>query len=95
MKFKSPHIYKPNFIDLGVFDYTDVNKVLHQYDLYILVGDKEHLIHLGARYGNAPEDYLSGSADYYKGNWHFIGSLPLMVAAARYFANHHYNRRQT
>ena len=94
-KFDNPYSDMPGFVDLGQHIYSTRrgNKTrIHQYDLYALVGTKH--INFGARYSNELPGYISGSADLQKdGKWHILGATSeIALAAARYFANHHYSK---
>ena len=82
-----------NFIDLGQYDVGRGHGGVDRYDLYALPyhGEQKHTIDFGARYGPAGEHYLSGAAywDNNRQEWDIMGGQEILMAAARYFANHH------
>jgi hypothetical protein len=87
------------FIDLGTADYGDWTngKCKNVYrDLYAIThleGERNRqYIDFGCKWSDEPGDYSSGSADKCNGydEWVIIGSDDIALAAARYFANHHY-----
>lgn len=91
-KFENPWADTEGFIDLGYLAYQAEDGD-HYYELYALVNRSEPFgsrnIDFGARYGDEGSFYLSGSA-YLTKSWEIVSaSAPILLAMARYFANHH------
>jgi len=82
-----------HFVDLGSYSITDATSlrvVTTNYDLYALV-QPNGTIDFGAKYGANDEQYESGMAHKKQnGKWKFYVNRATAIAAARYFANHHY-----
>jgi len=88
--FTNPWADDARFIDLGEYKFQDAEGVPHFYELYALTGTSKKTISFGARYADEPQAYMSGSADRIKDTWEFtMGGSPLLMAAARFFANHY------
>lgn len=90
-RFTNPWADSDQFIPLGSYDYTIVHEresIHRRYDLYALYNPGANKVSFGARYGNQPEQYLSGAAHCGKdGRWEIYGGRELAMAAARFFAN--------
>lgn len=85
--FINPYAGDDGYISLGTRYVSDLG-VAKTYDLYALVSPSASRIDFGARFGNEPEEYLSGEA-YRKdnGEWELYVGGETAIAAARYFAN--------
>ena len=96
----------PDFIDLGPYirgKLINGIETEEYYQLYALLHKDPTRISFGAKYGTEDYQYLSGGADYvtvtdwgddrvpvYRKEWVITGGDVIHLAAARYFANHHY-----
>lgn len=92
----NPYSDAENFVDLGQWSIARIRakgETVEKYDLYALVnpwGD----ISFGAKYGPEEHEYLSSNAHQrVNGEWDVWGSQATLMAAARYFANHHKERK--
>lgn len=89
--------WKNSCIVLGsstIRDFTGDEPKTINYDLYALPSSNPRDISFGARFSNEPSDYESGSAYFSDGEWDIVAGRYTALAAALYFANHHYKNKK-